>query len=84
MKLEDTIQAFVVQTYIMPARRAGQSQVSMQVAEVQQAMRLESNLAEIARVLSSLEFEQYARVRLLRRRGPHMGGNLSFQFKILD
>lgn len=83
MKLEDTIQAFVVQTYIVPARRAGQSQVSMQVAEVQQAMKLESNLAEIARVLSSLEFEKYARVRLLRRRGPHMGGNLSFQFKIL-
>ncbi len=77
------IQAFVVQKYVEPARAMGMQQVSLQVAEVQHAMKLESNLAEIARVLSSLEFEHYARVRLLRRRGPHMGGNLSFQFKIL-
>ena len=83
MNLEDTIQAFVMRKYVEPARAEGLQQISLTVAEVQQAMKLESNLAEIARVLSSLEFERYAQVRLLRRRGPHMGGNLSFQFKIL-
>ena len=83
MKLEDSIRAFIAQEYIQPARNAGENQVSLQVGDVQQAMKLESNLAEIARVLSSLEFEAYAGVRLLRRRGPHMGGNQSFLFEIL-
>ncbi len=83
MRLEDHIQRFVRQQFVEPARRAGQERLVLRVEQVHQAMGLQANYAEIARVLSDPQFESYASVRLLRRRGPHMGAELEFEFALL-
>jgi hypothetical protein len=82
LKLEDRIQQYVLKRFIEPARARGEVELEIRVAEVQRAMRLSSLQPEIARVLSHPDFAAYAGVRLLRRRGPHMGGGLVFTFEI--
>jgi hypothetical protein len=83
LKLQDQIRRYVRQEVVEPARRQGRARVRIRVDQVHSALRLASNYAEIARVLSDPAFESYAGVQLLRRRGPHMGAELEFEFQVL-
>jgi hypothetical protein len=82
MNLEEHIRQHIIAEIIKPARIAGEETIHIQVAQVSARMGLLSNEAEIVRTMSNPEFDRLAGVRLVQRRGPHMGANLIFFFEI--
>lgn len=83
MKLADRIRQYVLLNHIEPARQAGRTIVDVRVGDVHSSMGRQSRLPAVASALGANVFEDYARVRLVRREGPHMGANLVLAYKIL-
>lgn len=82
MKQADAIRRFVLRTYIDPARAKGARRVRIRAGDVHEAMGLTARLPAVASALGAEKFEEYARVRLIDREGPHLGANLIFTFSL--
>lgn len=83
MTLADQIRKFVLQSYIEPARQKGETMVEVRVGDVNDAMGLKSRQPAIAGAIGAIKFLGFARVKLLKREGPHQGANLVFTFQVL-
>ena len=83
MSQADDIRGYVMREYIEPARARGQKIVEVRVGDVNSGMGLESRQPAIAGALGALKFLDIAKVRLLDRTGPQLGGNLIFTFELL-
>lgn len=83
MRLADQIRQFVLKTYIRPARLRGQRTVKIRAGDVNDAMGLRSRQPAVAGALGAIKFQEFAKVRLLTREGPHQGANLVFTFELL-
>lgn len=69
--------------YVEPARRAGETTVTIRVGDVHDGMGLKDSQPAVAGALGALKFTEFACVELLSRDGPHQGANLLFTFKVL-
>jgi len=82
MGLADEIREYVLVNYIEPARRRGESTVTVRAGDVHKAMGSKDRMPAVAGALGATKFEQYANVRLIRREGPHQGANLHLTFEV--
>jgi 5-methylcytosine-specific restriction protein B len=83
MRLADEIRHYVLRTYIEPARLRGDKVVKIRAGDVNDRMGLVSRQPAVAGALGADKFQDFARVRLISREGPHQGANLVFTFEIL-
>jgi 5-methylcytosine-specific restriction protein B len=81
MGLADEIREYVLVNYIEPARRRGESTVTVRAGDVHQAMGLKDRMPAVAGAIGAAKFQSYANVRLIRREGPHQGANLFLTFE---
>lgn len=82
MGLADEIREYVLVNYVEPARRQGESTVTVRAGDVHKAMGLKDRMPSVASALGATKFEQYANVQLIRREGPHQGANLHLTFEV--
>lgn len=82
MGLADEIREYVLNEYIIPARSRCDSMVTVRAGDVHREMGLRDRMPSVASALGATKFEQYARVRLVRRDGPHQGANLLLTFEV--
>lgn len=82
MGLADEIREYVLTAYIIPARRRGESTVTVRAGDVHREMGLKDRMPSVASALGATMFEPHARVRLVRREGPHQGSNLRLTFEV--
>jgi len=83
MILADRIRQFVLETYIEPARLRGDKTIKIRAGDVNDSMGLTSRQPAVAGALGAVKFQDFARLRLLSREGPHQGANLVFTFELL-
>ena len=83
MGLADKIREYVLNEYIKPARRRGESTVTVRAGDVHKAMGLVNRMPAVGGALGAAKFENYANVRRIKSEGPHQGANLRLTFRLL-
>ena len=83
MKLADEIREFVRVTYIEPARRRGESTVTVRAGDVHKAMGPSNRLPAVVAALVALKFESHANVRRKSIDGPLAGAKTVLTFELL-
>ncbi len=84
MNQADRIRAFVLGTYIAPARAKMVGEVEVRAGDVHRDMSLANAMPAVCSALGSNKFEHYAGVRTIARSGPSNGSNARFRFQVLD
>lgn len=82
MGLADEIREYVLVNYIEPARKRGESTVTVRAGDVHQAMGLKDRMPAVTGALGTIKFQSYANVRLICREGPHQGANLHLTYEV--
>ncbi len=83
MNQADRIRAFVMNTYIAPARARNVGEVDVRAGDIHRDMSLANAMPAVCSALGSNNFEQYAGVRTIARTGPSNGSNARFRFQVL-
>lgn len=78
----DQIRAFLLKTYIEPARGRGETSLTLRSGTVQEAMGLREAWTNICSVLSGAKLQALAGVRLLRTAGPPASTTTTFTFDL--
>lgn len=82
MTLANEIREFVYETYISPAREREDSQVTIRAGEVHKRMGLSSRMPAVCSALGAEKFENLYGIKLIDRKGPHLGSNMFFTFQL--
>jgi len=78
----DEIRAFVNETIIAPARKAGRWQVEVRAGDVHRDMGLKQRVPAVCSALDAQKFQERFRVTLIRRYGPGQGTRAGWRFAI--
>ena len=82
MTLANSIRAFVNQTYIIPAKDAGEKMVEICARYVHAQLSLDNRMPAVCGALDAKKFSDFYGVELIYRGGPHQGANAVWTFKI--
>ncbi len=82
MILADRIRTFVIQNRIAPARAKGARTVQIRAGDVHTDLGLNNRMPAVCSALDAQKFLDQAKVTLVRREGPHQGGNAEWTFEI--
>lgn len=82
MKLAHRIREYINQRHVLPARAAGQAELTIRAGDVHSDMGLVSRMPAVCQALEAKLFEEDYRVRLIRRTGPKQGANVFFTFAV--
>lgn len=83
MKKADHIRKYVLDNYIEPARRRGDTSVAVRAGDVHKATGLRNSIPAVASAPGANKSQPYPCVRLVKREGPHVDANLGFTCDIL-
>lgn len=83
MNSADLIRKFVLENYIQPAREHGDAEITIRAGDVHKAMSLKDAMPAVASALGANKFQEFAKVQLVKREGPHNGANLFLTFRII-
>jgi 5-methylcytosine-specific restriction protein B len=79
----DEVRKFVKQHFVIPARAARQDRVTLTAGEVAKGLKLQDRMPMICNALDAKKFEEFARVKVIRREGPRQGSTAKWTLKIL-
>lgn len=82
MSKADKIRGFVLENYVKPARERGENEITIRAGDIHKVMGLRDSMPAVASALGAQKFENFARVKLIKREGPHNGANLRFTFQL--
>lgn len=78
----DRIRQAALEWYILPARSAGQKDITIRAGDLHREMKLTNAMPAVCSALGSGKFELLAGVRRLEVTGPANGANVYFRFSI--
>jgi hypothetical protein len=87
MKDSDQVRAYVTSHYIIPARQAGSTTVTVRAGEVHKALNWDlKKVPQVCSALSTRKFLNSASVELIERKGPPSGQSttVEFTFRLLQ
>lgn len=79
----DKIRIYVLEHKIEPARRRGESMITIFAREVHSEMRLNAPIQAVCTALDHDAFEEFASVRLLERSGSRLSPKAKWVFEIM-
>ncbi|MBC8449265.1 MAG: peroxide stress protein YaaA [Chloroflexi bacterium] len=82
MTQRDQIRSYVVEEFIEPARGRGEKTVVVRASEIAHKMGLTGRYPNICGALDADVFAPYARVRLLKRKGPAQSSSVTWTFQL--
>lgn len=78
----DRIRRYATETIIEPARRQGQTTITIRAGDVAGSMKLQHNTPNVVNALRGRKFEVLAGVTVTGRTGPEQGPNTEFTYAI--
>ena len=78
----DRIRQFATETIIEPARRQGQTAITIRAGDIAGSMELQHNTPNVVNALRGRKFEELAGVTVTGRTGPKEGTNTEFTYTI--
>ena len=82
MKQADKIREFVFREYIEPARRRGDTTVTVRAGDVHTKMGLSEGIPAVCSAMGTNKFQYTYGARLVQREGPTNGCNVFFTFDV--
>ena len=82
MSQADKIRAYANRTFIVPARKAGRTEVIVEAADVHKDLRLQSRMPAVCSALDARKFQEDYQVILSRRTGPLQGSTVRWTFSL--
>ncbi len=83
LSLADRIRQFAYDSYIVPARQRGEKSVTLRAGDVHTRMNLTSRMPAVCGAIGTRLFETQYHLRLIDRRGPTQGAEVTFKFELL-
>jgi hypothetical protein len=81
MNDSDRVRAYVMNHFVVPARRSGSGTVTVRAGDVHKAMRWDlKKVPQVCSALSTKKFLNYANVELIARKGPPSGQSTTVEF----
>ena len=78
----DEVRKYVKVHYIIPARQKGYKTVEFTAADVHKGMGLHSRIPLVCSAIDAKKFPEFARVKLLKRKGPNQGTTVFWRFRV--
>ena len=78
----DEVRKFVKQHFIIPARAARQERIIITAGEIAKSMKLQERMPMVCGALDAKKFEEFARVKVIRREGPKQSSAAKWTLKI--
>jgi hypothetical protein len=79
----DAIRKFAKTNYIITARQKHEKKAAFTAREIHQGLKLTSRYPLVCGSIDARKFEEFARVKLIKREGPKQGASARWTFKIL-
>ena len=78
----DRIRWYATETIVEPARRRGQTTITIRAGDIAGSMGLQRNTPNVVNALRGRKFEEFAGVTVTGRTGPEQGPNTEFTYAI--
>ena len=82
MTLADEIRTLCYERYIEPARKRGDSQITIRAGDVHDTFGLKSRMPAVCGALGTNKFLKEYNLKLVTREGPTYGANVYFTFEL--
>jgi hypothetical protein len=79
----DTIRKYAKTTFVTPARQKGEKRVTFNARQIHQGLELSSRYPLVCSSIDAHKFEEFARVKLVKRDGVKQGVSAEWTFKVL-
>jgi hypothetical protein len=79
----DSIRKYAKTTYVTPARQRGEQRVTFSAAELQRGLNQRARVPLVCSAIDAKKFEEFARVKLVKREGDKQGASARWTFKVL-
>jgi hypothetical protein len=80
----DQVRKYAKTTFVTPARQRGDKRVNFNARQIHQGMGLSSRYPLVCGAIDSHKFEEFARVKLVKRDGVKQGVSAEWTFKLLS
>ncbi len=78
----DDIRKFAKSTYVTPARQRGDKSITFSASDIHACMNEKEPFPSICGAIDAKKFEDFARVKLVKRTGPKQGAAAKWTFGI--
>ncbi len=79
----DAVRKYAKVTFITPARQKGEKRVTFSARQIHQGLELNSSYPLVCGAIDAHAFEEFARVKLVKRDGAKNGVSAGWEFKVL-
>lgn len=82
----DIVREYAIETYVVPARRRGESTFSVNVGAVHKALHLGNRVPLVCTALESQKFQKKNHLRLISKNGPPSGQSttVTYTYEFID
>ena len=79
----DGVRKYAKVNYITPARQRGEQRVTFSAADLHRGLNLHARFPLVCAAIDAKKFEEFARVKLVKREGVKQGASARWTFKVL-
>ena len=83
MATADSVRKYAKVTFITPARQRGEQRVTFSAADLHRGLDLHARYPLVCDAIDTKKFEEFARVKLVKREGVKQGASAKWTFKVL-
>ncbi len=79
----DSVRKYAKVNFVTPARQRGEQRVTFTAADLHRGLELHARFLLVCSAIDAKKFEDFARVRLVKREGVKQGASAKWTFKVL-
>ena len=80
----DNVRKYAKVTFVTPARQRGEKKVTFTAADVHRGLKLAARYPLVCSSIDAKKFEEFARVKLVKREGVKQGASARWTFNVLS
>ena len=79
----DAVRKYAKVNFVLPARQKGEKRVTFNARQIHQGLELSSSYPLVCSAIDAHAFEEFARVKLIKREGAKQGVSADWTYKVL-
>lgn len=79
----DGVRKYAKVTFVTPARQRGEQRVTFSAADLHRGLQLHARYPLVCAAIDAKKFEEFARVKLVKREGVKQGAAAKWTYKVL-
>jgi len=79
----DSVRKYAKSNFVTPARQRSEQRVTFSAADLHRGLELHARFPLVCDAIDAKKFEEFARVKLVKREGVKQGASAKWTFKVL-